>query len=160
MYGEKCCPGCGEVKARDRFHLDRKRRDGLQTYCKACHRQRMAKWWVAHGKESYAKHKENQREWRIKNPERYAARQRRYHLRRKYGFDQAEFQARLVSQGGKCACCGASGMELVVDHCHARDRVRELICQPCNKMLGCAEDDVTRLEKSIAYLKKHQAEAL
>lgn len=155
METTKRCPGCAETKPVRFFHKDTKRKDGLQTYCKACHSVRMQEWWKIHGKESYEKHKQNQLDWRKKNPERYAARQRRYHLKRKYGFDQAEFQQRLVEQHGKCACCGKSGIELVVDHCHARGIVRELICQTCNKGLGYFGDDVALMEKAIAYLKKH-----
>jgi hypothetical protein len=32
----KRCPRCGETKARSEFHLNRVRRDGLQSICKSC----------------------------------------------------------------------------------------------------------------------------
>ena len=158
MEEKKRCTQCGDLKFLNLFYRDSRQKSGFRPNCKACHSSLASKWWSQHGKEHYQKHKENQREWRIKNPERYAARQRRYHLRRKYGFDQAGFQKRLVEQGGKCACCGSSGIELVVDHCHTTANVRDLICQPCNKGLGAFSDSIERLQKAIAYLKKHAEE--
>lgn len=151
----KRCARCGETKSHEFFHKDTRSKDGLQRKCKTCHSVLAKEWWAEHGKEAYQKHKDQQHEWRKKNPERYAARQRRYHLCRKYGFDQAEFQQRIVDQGGKCACCGDGGTELVVDHCHRDGKVRDLLCQPCNKMLGCANDSTERLQFAIKYLEKH-----
>lgn len=153
----KRCSDCSETKSWEFFYKDKRSKDGLQRRCKTCHAIRAREWWAKNGKQAYQQHKQQQQDWRVKNPERYAARQRRYHLRRKYGFDQAEFQQRIVEQGGKCACCGDGGIELVVDHCHRVGKVRELLCQSCNKMLGCANDSVQRLMAAVRYLEKHDA---
>lgn len=151
------CPGCNQNKSSSEFHKDSSRTRGFQTYCKLCHKERAADWWSKKGKESYQKHKQYQQEWRKKNPERYAKRQWRYHIKRKYGMSEAEFQARVSSQECKCACCGDVA-ELVVDHCHTANKVRDLLCQPCNKGLGCFSDNPDRLRAAIKYLEKHNGE--
>lgn len=46
---------------------------------------------------------------------------------------------------------------LSVDHCHVTGKVRGLVCQNCNSMLGYAKDEERRLEMGIEYLKKHGA---
>lgn len=43
---------------------------------------------------------------------------------------------------------------LVWDHCHKSGKFRGWICQPCNKMLGFALDNIDTLQKAIIYLKK------
>jgi hypothetical protein len=155
METRKRCSRCKEEKSHEFFYKDSRSKDGLQHRCKTCHAILAKRWWEQNGKESYRQQKENQLKWKKRNPERYAARQRRYHLRRKYGFDQVEFQQRLLDQGGKCACCGDGGIELVVDHCHKLGTVRSLLCQPCNKGLGAFSDSPDRLRAAIAYLEKH-----
>ena len=154
----KRCTTCGEAKPLTSYYRDARQKSGLRPNCKTCHAIHARRWWEQNGKDAYEKHKAYQAEWRRKNPERYAARQRRYHLRRKYGFDQIGFQDMLVAQHGKCACCGDGAVELVVDHCHSSDAVRALLCQPCNKGLGAFSDSIERLEKAIMYLKKHTAQ--
>lgn len=84
-------------------------------------------------------------------------------LRRKYGITHADFEAMAAAQDGKCAICGKvpemrrsntqtgrTWTALVVDHCHTTDRVRGLLCLPCNTVLGRIE----RIgeEQFIAYL--------
>jgi len=151
------CPGCDRDKPVSDFHRDSSRTRGFQTYCKVCHGAMAAEWWKRNGKQSYLKQKKSQLAWRKNNPEKYAARQRRYHLKKKYAMTEADFQARIVEQCGKCAICGEVG-ELVIDHCHARGIVRSLLCQPCNKGLGAFRDSPEYLRKASEYLERHAAE--
>lgn len=57
--------------------------------------------------------------------------------------------------GGRCQSCGdLTGLDaLVVDHCHTTGKVRGLLCSRCNKLLGFALDDPSRLLSAVAYLK-------
>ncbi|WP_406418459.1 endonuclease VII domain-containing protein [Streptomyces sp. NBC_01614] len=64
----------------------------------------------------------------------------------------------LERQGGACAICrgrNKSGHQLHVDHDHTTGRVRALLCQQCNAMLGHARDDIETLRAAIAYLERH-----
>jgi hypothetical protein len=43
-----------------------------------------------------------------------------------------------------------------VDHCHKTDKVRGLLCGPCNIMLGLAKDNEMLLANAILYLEKQE----
>jgi hypothetical protein len=60
----------------------------------------------------------------------------------------------VEKQSGRCACCGNLEKNLLVDHCHDTDRIRGLLCNNCNSMLGYALDDLRRLEFGIEYLNR------
>lgn len=42
----------------------------------------------------------------------------------------------------------------VVDHDHETGKVRGLLCNSCNVMLGHSKDDVAILQKGIEYLNR------
>lgn len=72
----------------------------------------------------------------------------------KYGLSPAELRA-LLDQHSVCAICrtaqwGRKGP--AVDHDHATGRVRGILCQKCNVMLGNARDDPAILRAAVAYL--------
>jgi hypothetical protein len=94
---------------------------------------------------------------RAANPEGFTwwRRHRRYgsQLRRAYGIGWPDWEALYVAQGGRCACCW-SAPATEVDHCHTTSRVRGLLCEPCNLMLGHAKDDAGRLAAAIDYLSR------
>lgn len=59
-------------------------------------------------------------------------------------------------QDGQCAICSEipSGL-LCVDHNHETGEVRALLCRPCNLGIGNLKDSADRVEKALAYLRKH-----
>lgn len=80
-----------------------------------------------------------------------------------YGLTRAERAALEAAQGGVCAICGdgesafhQSGTKrrLCVDHDHHTGRVRGLLCNRCNIMLGRVNDDIEVLRRAIAYLER------
>ena len=82
-----------------------------------------------------------------------------------YGITVEQYDRLLTEQGGGCAICGgqcSSGRSLAVDHDHAccpgqrscGACVRGLLCSECNQAIGKFEDDVSRLEAAVAYLKR------
>ena len=66
----------------------------------------------------------------------------------------------LADQGGVCGACGSSDAGSAkgwhVDHCHATEVVRAVLCSQCNVALGNVKDDVRRLRGLIAYLERHR----
>lgn len=72
----------------------------------------------------------------------------------RHGLPAGEYQRMLTAQGGVCKICGAPpGIEaLHVDHDHATDKVRGLLCRKCNHGLGFFCDDILRLAKAMKYL--------
>src|SRR5512135_652614 len=80
--------------------------------------------------------------------------QREYQLKIKYGISLAQYNAMHGAQGGACAICRRDdGGTLHVDHCHATNRVRGLLCSKCNAGLGCYGDDEELMLKAIEYLR-------
>lgn len=77
-------------------------------------------------------------------------------IRRKriYGITSAEYDRMAAEQGGRCLVCETTPAAriLVVDHCHRTGKVRGLLCDRCNRLLGVADDDIELLRKAIAFL--------
>lgn len=75
-----------------------------------------------------------------------------------YGLSEAEYDALLKRQGGKCAICKSnkSGSDyhkrLAVDHCHKSGRIRGILCSMCNTKLGWFEKHLKRI---LQYVQLH-----
>lgn len=70
----KICPKCGEAKALENFHRDKRRSDGRFPYCKACMSVHTRAWYEKN--EDRAKAKAHT--WRGANPERATENGRRW----------------------------------------------------------------------------------
>ena len=80
------------------------------------------------------------------------------YMRRIYGLTTEAFAWLLYDQNFRCAICFArllADRNTHVDHDHENDRVRSLLCQSCNPMLGFAQDDAGLLRQAANYLDFH-----
>lgn len=79
---------------------------------------------------------------------------------------RVHYKQLYAAQNGVCAICrqpetAAGGWgekrarKLSIDHCHATEGLRGLLCSNCNIMLGHAHDDIAVLQAAIDYLKLH-----
>lgn len=127
--GTKWCPDCKQIKPLDDFARTKRSASGYHSYCRPCHNAR--------GKETV---------------QRLYGNSRHYHLRRRYGIGQKEFDELLAEQGGGCAICGAANPQHV-DHDHRTGWVRGILCFNCNGGLGQFRDDPGALSKAITYLR-------
>ena len=82
-------------------------------------------------------------------------------LRRVFGISLEDYNWMLEVQGGVCAICKrpetvphkkGKPKKLTVDHDHKTGRVRGLLCQKCNSILGYAEDQPLILLSAVEYL--------
>ncbi|MEU5946756.1 endonuclease VII domain-containing protein [Micromonospora sp. NPDC047465] len=126
--GLKWCPDCEQVKPMEDFPRATKG-SGRHSYCKPCHNAR--------GRET---------------AQRLYGGTREYHLRRRYGIGEKEFQELLAEQGGVCAICGTPDPRHL-DHDHRTGWVRGILCFNCNGGLGQFRDDQSRLAGAITYLR-------
>lgn len=123
--------------------------------------------WMREKRASDPEFRERQREatrrWNEANPDKVLDQRRRTRRReclRKFGLTETDYETMLVSQDGGCAICGSvvSGRKndtaLIVDHCHDTQKVRGLLCHPCNMILGFAKDSARVLEKAAAYIRE------
>jgi Recombination endonuclease VII len=93
-------------------------------------------------------------EWRYQSPE-----YRDWYLQHTYGISAAEYDRMLASQGGGCALCGKRAEEqkrygkyLHVDHDHDTGRVRGLLCDRHNLLIGQWDHDSMLLRRAAEYI--------
>lgn len=84
------------------------------------------------------------------------------HLKSKYGISLIEYNEMLKSQDGVCAVCkqfsvdrSATHKRMPVDHCHVTGKVRAILCNRCNLILGKANDSIELLNNLSNYLSTH-----
>ena len=85
-------------------------------------------------------------------------RNRRNHLRVKYGVTPEWYDAKTAEWGGVCEICGSSPKKnsyLCVDHNHQTGELRGLICRDCNITLGIIKDNPLRLDLMELYLNRY-----
>ena len=78
-------------------------------------------------------------------------RTRNWRLKTRYRFSLEEFEIMFNQQQGKCKICNEV-KKLHVDHCHATNKVRGLLCYQCNNGLGCFKDNREIMSKATEYL--------
>jgi hypothetical protein len=103
------------------------------------------------------------KEWAHRNKERVSMIGRKHRLMRLFGITESQFDSMLDSQNGVCAICkrperarscnGVSIRRLNVDHDHNTGRIRGLLCNACNTVLGKVGDSIEVLQSAISYLR-------
>ncbi len=86
-------------------------------------------------------------------------------MRRKFGIGFAEYRVKLEAQNGVCAICGQPERAtrngrvrwLAIDHNHRTGALRDLLCTPCNVIVGMCGEDTDVLCKAISYIERHRA---
>jgi hypothetical protein len=133
----KKCSSCKTVKPLSEFYHRREpnRKDQLQSECKECNKARRSKWWKSEeGKKSSANTK----------------------LKRRFGLTLVQYEQKVVDVGGNCEICGATksynGHRLAIDHDHDTGDFRGILCKSCNLGIAAFQDNVSLMEKAIAYL--------
>lgn len=142
----KICRICSNEKETSLFVKSKAFKSGVDSICLDCSRQKV-------------------KEWRQKNPDKRKLQTQREsgkdynhnkHLKATYGITRAEYLDMFSKQNGCCKICGSHQLEhskrLAVDHCHTTGKIRGLLCQPCNLMLGGSKDNVSTLLRAITYL--------
>ncbi len=84
---------------------------------------------------------------------------RLYTLRTKYGLTREDYELMVETQCNACAICErqfSDTLKPVVDHCHTTNKVRGLLCNNCNTVLGMAKDEAKVLSAAIDYLARSQ----
>jgi Recombination endonuclease VII len=84
-----------------------------------------------------------------------------YRHRILYNLTPGEYDAMLAAQGGRCGICRKKPgtRRLAVDHDHATDAIRGLLCRSCNLALSVDRNTVAHLRRAIAYIQHPPAAA-
>ena len=83
----------------------------------------------------------------------------------RYGITVEQHGAMLEAQNGLCAICAQppdpngvrATSRLHTDHDHLTGKVRSLLCNNCNRGLGCFADDPSRLRAAAEYIESHRS---
>lgn len=101
-----------------------------------------------------------QKLWRENNPTSRTRTTRQNKIVSKYGLTLDQYDELARRQGFVCAIChnpnNIEGRELTVDHCHATNKIRGLLCHSCNLALGLIDDNITTLYSMIEYLERQE----
>jgi hypothetical protein len=84
-----------------------------------------------------------------------AAADRAGYFYRKYRLTEQAVDALREDQANRCAICGDPDPQHL-DHDHATDKVRRLLCQRCNHGLGLFRDDPGLLHTAALYVTGHR----
>ncbi len=146
----KVCSKCKVDKPYSDYHRDNKRAIGIRCKCKPCCKLDTYTW----RERNKSKYNNYAAMWRAKNPERRVASEIKHH----YKLSIERYNEMLAQQKSRCKICGKphdpgrSRGRLYVDHCHASNVVRGLLCSHCNTGLGYFKDDVGLMKRAIAYV--------
>jgi hypothetical protein len=151
--GSKVCSWCVEEKPLEEFYRSNTK-DGRDSYCKNCRKDRSAERYVERRDE-----RANQmKKWREENAAEISERRFWANRLRRYGISREQYEEMVKRQNGLCAICKlpprGKRKVLDVDHNHETGQVRELLCSPCNSALGKFRDDPLLLAEAIEYLKR------
>lgn len=114
--------------------------------------------WVAANPQ---KTKDSRKKWNEKNGVHYRRKNRHRHkfycLKRQYGLTKDGYDSLLAQQHFKCAACNVdlasiSTNNIHVDHCHKTQKIRGILCGPCNRTLGAMKDDANKLRLLAKYI--------
>jgi len=146
----KKCSICNKEKELDSFYSRKGSKDGKEGICKSCRDVKR--------RTNPAFEESRRKAWQKMDTKRKGKRWG-YHLSKTYGLSEAQYYTMLEEQNYACAICSLPVDEeehygkFVVDHCHNTGKVRGLLCNKCNLMLGNAKDDIRIMEAGIEYLK-------
>lgn len=127
--GMKYCPRCAEIKDVGEFGKNQANKPGLTDYCKPCHNRVMREQRIGRNGST-----------------------RNFHLVRRYGVTEAEVDAMIERQGGRCLICRVGAAEHV-DHDHRTGAVRGVLCFNCNGGLGQFKDRKDTMARAINHLR-------
>ena len=154
MYAElklKICKTCKQEKSIGEFSFLRGSADRLRYQCRDCTKNYNKEYW-AENRETYIP--QMRASGYSYNPKRI-----NYQLIRNYGITLEDYEKMFKDQEGKCAICGhpethPNKKRLAVDHCHKTGKVRGLLCNKHNRIIGTMDDSVEELKRASAYLEK------
>lgn len=162
----KQCTKCKKVKPLSEFNRNKREKDGCQFWCRLCQKKYYKKYSEKANKRNRKWYKENRNNVKNQRHEYYKEnrdcllKQRRIiYLKRLYNITPQEYDIMLELQGSVCIICGKTpkenGKRLAVDHDHETGKIRDLLCDGCNKALGYLNDSPEMCERMKLYLQKH-----
>lgn len=80
---------------------------------------------------------------------------KRWNMKAKYGITPEQYNEMYEHQQFGCAICRLPFDKLDVDHNHKTGKVRDLLCETCNVIVGFLENHEDLVIDAVEYLKRH-----
>jgi hypothetical protein len=96
---------------------------------------------------------------RAKNPEGHKIKQRKAHIKYRYGISVEDYEIMVQAQNGNCGICLKKTKRLYVDHNHKTKKIRGLLCNTCNSAIGLLQDSPEILMNAAKYLEGNNGTA-
>ena len=136
----KVCSNCKVPKKLDEFYNRYDGEFGEDHHCKLCNSKR--------GKKLYKRSSSLRDKIFFKS------------IKRNYGLSKQQYIAKLKTQNNKCSICQKDLLvrkDTQVDHCHKSGKVRDIICNKCNSIVGFFESTPNNvIEKIVWYIEYHK----
>lgn len=139
--GGRRCTGCLEWKTWENFHRKKSGHKGYNPRCILC----VSRARASSRRVNLDGARRGERARRGRTGANYKTR---------YGIDREEYERMAREQAGACMTCGQDEKRLVVDHNHRTGKVRDLLCDRCNRGVGVVEEP-GELLRLMAYLVRH-----
>jgi hypothetical protein len=171
------CNKCEKLKPLDCFSPNKRSANGVSYACKVCARIIFHDWKAKNPERFHARYLRARERMKFRyntdkkyrdavkarckkfrdslSPEVRRERSRRHALKFNFGITPKEYNARLAKQNGGCGICGIKTRRFHVDHDHATDKIRGILCDACNKALGVFGDNRRGVMRVIKYLEKN-----
>jgi hypothetical protein len=75
-------------------------------------------------------------------------------MKYRYGLTLCQYEDMWNEQSGKCSICRVSLISPRIDHCHKNNKVRGILCDRCNIVLGSVNDNPRLLRRLAKYLER------
>ena len=161
------CRGCSADKPLDQYNKKKTGRGGLTARCKDCLHKAARKFYENNAEkvkknslDYYNKNidvitRKNQA-YRNQNPEKVKEANHKKHLWTNFRLTSEQYSSLLVKQNNSCVTCNVSFEDKTphVDHNHKTGKVRGILCQNCNLVIGHAYENIDILRQIIAYLSR------
>ncbi len=89
--------------------------------------------------------------YRLENLDKVKKIDRKSYFKRKYGMSLEELEAMWFIQQNRCFICN-SEEQLYLDHNHATNEIRKLLCIGCNTSIGLLKENILTIKKLLKYL--------
>ncbi len=151
MSDFKVCTLCKESKPASDIVKGRK-------HCRVCWAAKQCEW----RKQNPEKTKVYAKTWRARNPQGQAESNKRWNEKnpeirkehsRAFRLTEDQYHSLCENQDFKCKICGEV-KKLFIDHCHATNKLRGLLCQQCNSGLGFFKDKPQFMITAAEYVAK------
>lgn len=145
----KTCTKCLVSQEIEEFAPHKSYAGGRTTWCRKCMKEQASAW-----SKDNPKRRENDNARNRRNPEQ----KQNSKFKARYGITLDQFREMSTAQNDECLICSKhkslnKNSKLFVDHCHATQKVRGLLCDSCNRGLGAFKDNPLLLLKAMEYIK-------